>query len=65
MHSNKAFNDKLAVAMDTIQELIGWLKADAQHATENGAPEIAKGDLRRVRWLIKAYNILCDCKRET
>jgi ribosomal protein L17 len=62
-HTNETTNGKLAEARATIELLLTWAWADAQHARENNALATARDDMRRHRALVKAYNLLCDCER--
>jgi hypothetical protein len=57
-------NARLADAIEIVDELITWAISDAEHASENDAPETAKDDRFRAKRLQQVRNILTSCERE-
>jgi ribosomal protein L17 len=56
-------NGKLAKVRADIEELIDWAWADADHATENDAPDTAEDDKQRAKLLHQALKLLHECER--
>lgn len=56
-------NGKIAETLSHVDALIGWADADAEHATENDAPDTARDDRRRARALRKARALIAGCVR--
>jgi hypothetical protein len=63
MHLSETTNGKLAEAMAMIRTMIEWAEADAEHATENDAPDTAADDRYRALHLRRALKLLEECHR--
>lgn len=56
-------NAALAAVEASLEELIGWADADAEHALENDAPATARDDFRRATNLRRALELVRESKR--
>jgi hypothetical protein len=56
-------NEHLQAVIETIDMLIGWAEADAEHQAEQGSPGLAREDKSRAATLRKARALLDTCWR--
>lgn len=57
-------NAKLAVCLATLDQLIAWAGADAEHAAENDAHDTANDDRWRAGTLARARTLIAQCERD-